>query len=176
MKSFLVDLSPILGGPGESLTVAGEIELEPLEKGDELIVPEGPVALDLTVENVGERSYLLRGRVSAHLAMTCSRCLKAFLRPTTAEVEALFSERPAQALPEGEPEAYPIARNRRIDILPAVAEALVLEAPFAAVCDEGCPGLCPMCGADLAAGPCGCTLDEADPRLDELKHWMEEHG
>src|SRR6266566_3621683 len=44
-----------------------------------------------------------------------------------------------------------------IDITPAVREELVLAAPRYVVCRDDCKGLCPQCGRDLNAGPCGCS-------------------
>ena len=52
MSSFLVDLNPILSGPGESEPVVGDLELEPFEVGGESVTPRGPMHLDLVVENV----------------------------------------------------------------------------------------------------------------------------
>ena len=49
------------------------------------------------------------------------------------------------------------------------ADALVLAMPQKVLCRESCAGLCPTCGADLNAGPCGCPADEGDPRLAVLR-------
>ena len=51
----------------------------------------------------------------------------------------------------------------------AVAEAV----PATLLCREDCAGLCPQCGADLNAGPCGCEQEEHDPRWDALKSVAE---
>jgi uncharacterized metal-binding protein YceD (DUF177 family) len=70
-----------------------------------------------------------------------------------------------------EGESYPI-RGEHIDLAPLTREALLLNLPLAPLCREDCAGLCPRCGADLNAGPCGCGSDERDPRwaiLDVLK-------
>jgi len=34
--------------------------------------------------------------------------------------------------------------------------------PDAPLCRSDCRGLCPRCGADLNAGPCGCGTAEPD--------------
>ena len=49
-----------------------------------------------------------------------------------------------------------------------VPEQVLLELPMKALCRDDCRGLCPTCGADLNAGPCGCR-EEGDERLAKLK-------
>src|ERR1051325_628957 len=48
-----------------------------------------------------------------------------------------------------------------VDVTPAIREELFLAAPRYVLCRENCKGLCPQCGKDLNAGPCGCA-----PRAD----------
>lgn len=168
MPPFVVDLSEVKSGPGASMSVKGEMALEPIGVGGELVAAAEPAMLELAVENVGERSYVVRGTAAARLTLTCSRCLKAFEFPAAAQVEATFTE----GAEKGD-DAYPVS-GYRIDVAPAVIEALLLEVPFARVCSEGCLGLCPVCGAERAAGDCGCEIEQSDPRLAELEKWMKE--
>lgn len=151
---------------------AGEVELEPLEKGSDVVSIVGPAAVDLDVENVGERAFVARGSVRARLRLTCGRCAKPFESDAEAAVDALFSEDVRESVHEAREayEAYPV-EHHRIDVAPAAREALVLELPFSALCRPDCPGLCASCGADLAEGPCGCAEDTVDPRLHRLKDW-----
>jgi uncharacterized protein len=85
----------------------------------------------------------------------CRRCLTTVTTPVRLEVRALFAQDP-EALED--PDAYPVpAEAQELDVTPAVREELVLAAPRYAVCREDCKGLCPQCGKDLNAGPCGCA-------------------
>ncbi len=54
-----------------------------------------------------------------------------------------------------DPEAFPIERGQ-LDLAPMVREEVLLGVPDAPLCRDDCAGICPECGADLAAGPCGC--------------------
>jgi uncharacterized protein len=57
----------------------------------------------------------------------------------------------------------------------AVAEAL----PPVILCRDDCAGLCPTCGADRNAGPCGCAGEAPDPRwgpLADLVQRLAEDG
>jgi uncharacterized protein len=56
--------------------------------------------------------------------------------------------------------------GEEIDLTPLVHEQIILALPTRPLCGEACRGLCPRCGANLNAAPCGCpTAPPADPRL-----------
>ena len=59
--------------------------------------------------------------------------------------------------------------GEEIDLAPLVHEQAILALPTIPLCAEGCRGLCPRCGADLNAGPCGCPPPAPDPRLAPLR-------
>jgi uncharacterized protein len=69
---------------------------------------------------------------------------------------AMFSTDPEAA---DDPDFYPLlARASHIDVRDVVREELALAAPtHLLLCREDCAGLCLSCGADLNAGPCGCS-------------------
>jgi uncharacterized protein len=108
------------------------------------------------------------------MAGQCRRCLAAVTVPVVADVDALFSQDP-DALED--PSSYPLARDATaIDLRGALREELLLALPQWVVCREDCRGLCPRCGADLNAGPCGCP-PAVDPRwsgLAALKHKLRD--
>jgi uncharacterized protein len=54
-----------------------------------------------------------------------------------------------------------------VDVTPAVREELVLAAPTFLLCRDDCRGICPRCGKDLNAGPCGCA-PATDSRWQQL--------
>jgi uncharacterized protein len=73
--------------------------------------------------------------------------------------------------PQPDDDSYPL-RDERIDLEPMVREVLSVELPLAPHCDEGCKGLCPVCGADRNRATCGCETQARDPRwaaLDALR-------
>jgi uncharacterized protein len=164
---YRVDLKRISGGRGESLDIADDVTIDALERGDEIITFAEPAHVELSIENVGDRSYVARGTVQAQLVMICGRCLKAFTEEVGGPVEAMFRSGDS---PAGE-EAYPI-QGTTVDLAPALVEALLLEVPIAPVCEESCPGLCPVCGKDKREG-CGCEVETGDPRLSELGKLLE---
>lgn len=129
----------------------------------------GPVRVGGRLQATGEGRYYWQGSLSAEIATECSRCLTAVRAPITAEVGALFSE---DDLAADDPDAYLLPPNAmEVDLRPAVREELVLAVPAYVLCREDCRGLCPQCGKDLNAGPCGCdpTPDLRWQALADLK-------
>ena len=42
------------------------------------------------------------------------------------------------------------------------------------VCSESCKGLCPICGANLNRGQCGCQTQKVDARLSALESLLND--
>lgn len=113
----------------------------------------------------------LTGEVAVPLRLSCSRCLATFDRPVDTRFDATFS-----AVVEEEDEVELDARELTVyhlegdsvDMDELVREQVLLEVPFAPLCDPDCKGLCLHCGADLNQGPCGCN-EPVDPRFAALK-------
>jgi uncharacterized protein len=96
----------------------------------------------------------------------CRRCLKEVTLPVSTEIGALFSQEPDAA---DDPDAYPLPPDADVvDVTPAVREELILAVPRYVECRPDCKGLCPRCGQDLNAGPCGCSPG-VDPRWAALE-------
>jgi uncharacterized protein len=130
------------------------------EIGIRLAVPLD-VGLDVTATG---HDVLVRGRLRGGVAGECRRCL----RPTRAEIESELTllYRPGVAAAEAEAqEVYALpARERDLDLWPALREHVLLVLPEYMECRPDCRGLCPRCGADLNDGPCGCGGPEPDER------------
>jgi uncharacterized protein len=157
-----VDLRELARGP---VVTTGELgQGDALFDGLDLSLTE-PVRVTGRLQATGDGRYYWHGEVRTAAAAECRRCLRVVTVPVRAEVGALFS-RDADTL--GDPDAYPLASDaREVDVRPAIREELLLAAPRYVLCSEDCRGLCPRCGADLNAGPCGCA-PEPDPRWSAL--------
>ena len=153
-----VDLRELVRGPVET---RGEVPAgDPLFAGLHFTLAE-PVRVTGRLQDAGEGRYYWRGTLTTRAAAACRRCLEPVTTPIQAEVRALFAH-DQDALED--PDSYPLAPDaREIDITEAIREELILAAPQYVVCREDCQGLCPRCGKDLNAGPCGCA-PTTDPR------------
>ena len=119
-------------------------------------------ALGRAIDGLIVRHESLRTR----LVGECRRCLTPVEADVAVKVTALFSQEAGAA---DDPETYEVAPDATaVDLTPAVREELFLSIPRYLECREDCRGLCPRCGKDLNAGPCGCAPDAVDPRWQAL--------
>jgi uncharacterized protein len=104
------------------------------------------------------------GRISAPWRAECRRCLAEVTGRVDVEFRELFERSPREG------ETYALG-HEEIDLDPLIREAVLLALPLAPLCEAGCQGMCPICGANLNEGPCGCPPAGRDPRwaaLDDL--------
>jgi uncharacterized protein len=123
----------------------------------------GPVAVTGQLQATGDGEYLWRGHVHGVVRGECRRCLTEVLDEVDIDVDAaVFSTDPEAA---DDPDFYPLAeRANSVDVTEVVREELALAAQTdLLLCRDDCAGLCPRCGADLNAGPCGCHTTPAEP-------------
>ena len=123
---------------------------------------EIPIRLHLESVNGG---IAVRGELSMEWSDQCSRCLKPVQGVATTVVNELYQQVVT------DPDAYEIV-GEQLDLSPMVREVLLLELPTLPLCTPECPGLCTVCGADLALAPCNCApVEKSSPwdALDALK-------
>jgi len=117
----------------------------------------GPVSVTGQLQATGPGEFLWRGKIQGTMQGECRRCLADVEAPVDIDVDAaVFSSDPEAA---DDPDFYPLAeRASHIDVRDVVREELVLAVPTRLLlCRDDCAGLCLSCGADLNAGPCGCS-------------------
>lgn len=106
------------------------------------------------VEDVG-RCFVVRGRIECKKSFICDRCLT----PATANQVHEFEEEFDKAL----------AVDDMIDVTEFLRDELLAGQPMKNLCKADCKGLCPVCGANLNEGECGCDRLIVDPRLAVLQ-------
>jgi uncharacterized protein len=136
-----------------------------------------PLKVHLRAQRVGELVEV-EGEVETRIRLSCSRCLKGFEMPLATRFALTFSrELPEVSAEPGEEEVEISAEEmgiilfhgEEIDLRDAVQEQVVMALPLRPLCDEGCRGLCPQCGADLNQGDCGCAPPPFRSKFDALK-------
>ena len=120
------------------------------------------------------RGVLVDARIRTAIAGQCVRCLRDIEIPMTVEIhdEVLPSVDLTSGAPidvTAEPDATRLTDHHELDFGSLAAEAISLEEPIAALCEEACPGLCVECGQRLGPDHVAHEVDEIDPRLAALK-------
>jgi uncharacterized protein len=148
----------------------------------------GPAHVTARLERLGRRVHL-RARAGADLTCPCRRCLAAVTVKVPVDFDlTLVPAQEAKAEERGEREdrgeghsggsfapkdvEEETYEGKVIDLDPIVREQVLLALPGYPVCQEGCKGLCPVCGANLNERDCGCDRRVPDPRwagLEKLK-------
>ncbi|MBR2775369.1 MAG: DUF177 domain-containing protein [Selenomonadaceae bacterium] len=114
----------------------------------------GEIKIVGEVEDAG-RCYVVRGRIECTKSFTCDRCLA----QATANQVHEFDEEIDKAA----------AIDDVLDVTELLRDVLLAAQPMKNLCKADCKGLCPVCGANLNEGECGCKRVVVDPRLAALK-------
>ena len=139
---------------------------------DELALAE-PLEGELRVSRTN-RGVLLDARIATAIKGACSRCLRDIEIPIQVRLreEAL----PTVDLGTGhaidlsaEPDATRLSDHDELDLATLAAEAISLEEPIVALCEEACPGLCVECGQRLGEEHVAHEVDDIDPRMAALR-------
>ncbi len=128
--------------------------------------PATAVAVSGRLSAAGSGRFYFSGRMQGEVTSSCRRCLDDVSSRVDTELHLLLVD---QATDEAdEADVYLIdARERELDLRPAIREEWLLAAPAYTVCSESCLGLCPSCGANRNHGACGCA-PATDPRWSAL--------
>jgi uncharacterized protein len=166
-----INVATLLGEPGGSVRDFAFDDLR-LDLGDDLVLA-GPADARIRLTRTN-RGLVVDGDVRATLAETCSRCL----RPIEVAVAEAFEEEALPSVelstgaaldPTAEPEVARLTDHHEIELEPFVREAIQLAEPIAPLCRPDCPGLCAVCGEELASGPHDHGDEPIDPRLEALR-------
>ena len=119
----------------------------------------GDVKITGVVEDVG-RCFVIRGRIECQKSFICDRCLTQATENQVHEFDEEFDK--AEAVED------------LIDVTELLRDILLAGQPMKNLCKADCKGLCPVCGANLNDGDCGCDKFIIDPRLAALKYFKTE--
>ena len=111
-----------------------------------------PAEVDVIYSYTGDTLFV-NGNFIAKLKVCCSRCLKEFIY----EVKGDFSEEFAPRLTD---DISYLLEDDEVVIDKLILDRISIELPQRFLCEEGCKGLCPKCGANLNERSCGCNITE----------------
>ena len=94
---------------------------------------EGAVHVDALYELYEDDALEIRGTLSYKIKGQCSRCLNPAEKTIEGEIDALFEKRT-----DAEDYSY---SGTKVDLRPAIDDAIMASLPFLLTCSEGCEGL-----------------------------------
>ncbi len=163
-RHFLLDVTPLRTQPGSALRVQRSGPLPGLRLSASAVPDGADVAVDAHLAWASE-DVVVTATIRAPWSGSCRRCLGEASGEVVAEVREVY-----EPTSDGE-ETYAL-EGSQVDLEPLVRDAVLLGLPPAPLCDEGCRGLCPVCGANRNEARCSCDASPPDPRwaaLDALR-------
>ncbi len=120
----------------------GELDCSVIDIDEELLKAFGTLRYDLFVQLLGSE-LLVRGSLSQDFDAVCSRCGGDF--DFTVTVDDFVTSMEADD------------KTQFVDLTDALRECIILNLPTYPVCQQGCLGICPICGKNLNEGACSCS-------------------
>jgi uncharacterized metal-binding protein YceD (DUF177 family) len=121
-----------------------------------------PAAGGLALRGVLERSgddFLLRGDLRGGLESTCARCLEPARVMFDVPLAVTFVEKsPGSGDDDDDDDDGDVVffDSDEIDLGAELRDELLLAMPLSPLCQEGCRGLCAVCGGNRNLTPCDC--------------------
>jgi uncharacterized protein len=125
-----------------------------------------------------DRGLLAKVHATATIDEECSRCLVPVATPVTVDFEEEYvplvdanTGAPVRIDPSEEEDMFRVSPRFELDLREALRQYILMYEPAKPLCRADCAGLCPVCGADMNAGPHECEqpTDERWSALSGLK-------
>lgn len=171
MDTLIAVIDDRLKAPGDSLPVAGHLDMASYSLGDHTFELPGGLDYDLVLTNAGE-GILATGIIKTSVLGACDRCLDEARFDVAGELDEYYLfKAPDEPLEVGEGEDEVdyslVGSDNTIDLTDAIMSALLMETPFVVLCREDCKGLCPVCGENLNEHDCGHAQKLAEQAEEE---------
>ena len=163
---MIINLQGVFAAEGEQLPFRDMLNLSEWYVDSFCPVPQ-PVVIEGMVEN---RAGVVTLHYTARFLYIapCDRCTA----PTEREMTVAMDYTLVRELHEDN-ENFLMVENDRLDISELAASDVILSLPTKYLCKEDCAGICPQCGKNLNEGPCTCSHETVDPRLEALKQLLD---
>lgn len=172
-----IDVAGALPSVGDREPVAGSAGLSFEGVYDLVFVPGEDIEWRLEIRRIAG-GVEVNGRITGEVTLSCYRCLEEFEFPLSLDVREHALWLSEHEMDEDDEQATEyMVTDGVLDLEPVIRDAVCLAFPARRVCDEGCRGICELCGASLNTDPCGCDTARVDARLkplEELKKRLEQ--
>jgi uncharacterized protein len=140
------------------------------ESGEDHV--EGEVTLTRT-----NRGVLVTGELQAQIHGSCDRCLGPACVNAVLKIEDEYLpviDVNTGARVEADPDSLRLDQNHVLDLDEAIRQYIIMSTPTKLLCAPECPGICPVCGHELAKGDCGHVNRSPDKRWEKLAQLQKE--
>jgi len=163
---YSVQVLDLIRRPGDHREVVLDVPA-PERLGTVVIGVEAgePVHITASLESLHD-GILVSAEIDTVASGECVRCLIDVREPIEVEFQELFAYDSDEAFDHQ-------VIDDRVDLEPAVRDAVVLALPFQPVCQPDCLGLCPICGVRLLDEPGHEHEAPIDPRWAALNDFEE---
>ena len=135
------------------------------------IEPESEISISGRVESVST-GVLATCEITALAQGECVRCLDPITLPVHTQIQELYYYAIPFELEDDEDEPL-LIDEEKVDLLPPIRDAVILDLPLQPHCSQECLGLCPECGEKVAENPTGHDHQNIDPRWAKLRNFGE---
>ena len=162
---MIVNIAELSAGEGTAIPFAFETSAEEIDAVFDDVFFEGGIVVKGRVVNTGA-CYRAEGTIECRQRFNCDRCLEPWVEDRRTEFSEEF--RPVGDGMAADDDAN-VFDGDAMDITGLVRDTLLAAQPLSNICKPECKGLCPVCGANLNHGDCGCDRFVPDPRLAALQ-------
>ena len=157
-----LDLTDLFDNPGISQDFDTKMDLSDVKRWGNPIFGS-LVSVKGHVEN---RSGIvsIKYAVDFMLQAVCDRCLTDISR----------QEHMVSSLNREDDGEFIVIPDGQLDLAELTASDILLELPTAMVCDQGCKGLCPICGKNRNLESCNCRQEKSGRGLEILRDLLDD--
>ncbi len=167
-----LDLSRLFDKIVYKIEISETLDFEKLEIANKTLNLIKPVKIEGEIHKTGE-SYILNTSIYCEYNEYCDRCLKEFPNKIEAVLSGRLIEMSKKKETQDDVENLIYYEGDDVYLEELVISTILLSLPMKSLCDEGCKGLCPVCGTDLNKEQCDCEDNDIDPRLAKLKELLD---
>ncbi len=126
------------------------------------------IIVEASLDKTGNQ-FLLKSTIRVNGTFECDRCICQFGRMLQSSYQMYYSADGADhgQIDRAEIQVIPTGLTV-IDLSDDVRQTILLSIPLKLLCNDGCEGLCPHCGANLNSERCACSTTSSDLRWEKL--------
>lgn len=158
----------------ETVTAAVLPEIKAMQDRGELKFNK-PLTFELNLKRL-DNMLVIEGVLHGEAIMSCGRCLDECAQKL--ESDFTLKGAPAKAVTLARESEIELKKDdlddftysgNILDLKEILQEQVILALPLAPVCNTGCRGLCPGCGANLNQSACTCAEKHGRSAFDAIK-------